>query len=157
MKIFELEKDSVYNLFETEEAHGSRPIGQVGSPRPAAYACEPVPAARPPTRTAHGQHRRAAASLKLHVLDLGKLRLDKNFMVANTTVATARDPNPRGQVSSIFRSPLITSSIPTATFCSTPAAIPIGAARTVAGRLTDCRSCFLMSAARNACCRRGWT
>ena len=39
-----------------------------------------------------------AAKLKLHVLDLGKLRLDKNFMVANTTVATARTPNPRGQV-----------------------------------------------------------
>jgi N-acyl homoserine lactone hydrolase len=36
--------------------------------------------------------------LKLHVLDLGKLRLDKNFMVANTTVATGKNPNPRGQV-----------------------------------------------------------
>ena len=39
-----------------------------------------------------------SGKLKLHVLDLGKLRLDKNFMVANTTVATARTPNPRGQV-----------------------------------------------------------
>jgi len=42
--------------------------------------------------------RRAADSLKMHVLELGKLRLDKNFMVANTTVATARNPNPPGQV-----------------------------------------------------------
>ncbi len=32
------------------------------------------------------------------MLDLGKLRLDKNFMVANSTVATARTPNPRGQL-----------------------------------------------------------
>ena len=41
---------------------------------------------------------RASQSLKMHVLDLGKLRLDKNFMVANATVATARNPNPPGQV-----------------------------------------------------------
>ena len=39
-----------------------------------------------------------SGKVKLHVLDLGKLRLDKNFMVANSTVATARNPNPRGQV-----------------------------------------------------------
>ncbi len=41
---------------------------------------------------------RATESLKMHVLDLGKLRLDKNFMVANSTVATASNPNPPGQL-----------------------------------------------------------
>ena len=41
---------------------------------------------------------RTSRSLKLHVLDLGKLRLDKNFMVANSTVATEREPNPPGKV-----------------------------------------------------------
>lgn len=41
---------------------------------------------------------RVTESLKMHVLDLGKLRLDKNFMVANSTVATARDPNPPGKL-----------------------------------------------------------
>ena len=39
-----------------------------------------------------------SSKLKLNVLDLGRLRLDKNFMVANSTLATARNPNPRGQV-----------------------------------------------------------
>jgi len=34
----------------------------------------------------------------MHVLDLGKLRLDKNFMVANSTVAMAKNPNPPGQL-----------------------------------------------------------
>ena len=37
-------------------------------------------------------------ALKLHVLDLGQLRLDKNFMVANSWFATANNPNPPGQV-----------------------------------------------------------
>ena len=40
----------------------------------------------------------AGRSLRMHVLDLGKLRLDKNFMVANSTIATARNPNPPGQL-----------------------------------------------------------
>ena len=43
-------------------------------------------------------HRTATRSLKMHVLDLGKLRLDKNFMVANSTIAMAKDPNPPGKL-----------------------------------------------------------
>lgn len=42
--------------------------------------------------------RLAAKSLRMHVLDLGKLRLDKNFMVANSTVAMAKNPNPPGKL-----------------------------------------------------------
>jgi N-acyl homoserine lactone hydrolase len=42
--------------------------------------------------------RTATRSLKMHVLDLGKLRLDKNFMVANSTIAMAKDPNPPGKL-----------------------------------------------------------
>jgi glyoxylase-like metal-dependent hydrolase (beta-lactamase superfamily II) len=47
-----------------------------------------------PVRLPRHVHR----SLRMHVLDLGKLRLDKNFMVANSTVATARTPNPPGKL-----------------------------------------------------------
>jgi N-acyl homoserine lactone hydrolase len=42
--------------------------------------------------------RRTSTSLKMHVLNLGKLRLDKNFVVANSTVATVVEPNPPGQL-----------------------------------------------------------
>lgn len=41
---------------------------------------------------------RLTSALKMHVLDLGKLRLDKNLIVAHATVATAREPNPPGKV-----------------------------------------------------------
>ncbi|MBX6323840.1 MAG: N-acyl homoserine lactonase family protein [Rhodospirillaceae bacterium] len=36
--------------------------------------------------------------MRMHVLDLGRLRLDKNFMVANAVVATQRNPNPQGRL-----------------------------------------------------------
>jgi N-acyl homoserine lactone hydrolase len=42
--------------------------------------------------------RSPSRSLRMHVLDLGTLRLDKNFIVAHSTVATAKTPNPGGQV-----------------------------------------------------------
>jgi glyoxylase-like metal-dependent hydrolase (beta-lactamase superfamily II) len=41
---------------------------------------------------------RLSSGLKMHVLDLGKLRLDKNLIVAHSTVATAREPNPPGKL-----------------------------------------------------------
>jgi glyoxylase-like metal-dependent hydrolase (beta-lactamase superfamily II) len=41
--------------------------------------------------------RSPSRSLRLHVLDLGTLRLDRNFVVANSTVATTTNPNPKGQ------------------------------------------------------------
>ncbi len=39
-----------------------------------------------------------STGLKMHVLDLGKLRLDKNLIVAHSTIATPREPNPPGQL-----------------------------------------------------------
>jgi glyoxylase-like metal-dependent hydrolase (beta-lactamase superfamily II) len=39
-----------------------------------------------------------STGLKMHVLDLGKLRLDKNLVVANSTIATVREPNPPGKL-----------------------------------------------------------
>jgi N-acyl homoserine lactone hydrolase len=97
MNIFELDNDGTYDLLdrrkvvELDRGHGP---GMRQSRRPEASS-----AAQPsigPQRRFDVQ--RTSASLKLHVLDLGKLRLDKNFMVANSTIATARNPNPRGQV-----------------------------------------------------------
>ena len=77
----------------------SRPKEAPPSERP----WEPVPA--PGASLASVSKPRAARSpfvatksLKMHVLDLGKLRLDKNFMVANSTVAMAKNPNPPGKL-----------------------------------------------------------
>ena len=97
MKIFELESAGVYNLFEPKKGVDlDRPDKRDRRPPSA-----PVrPASSPAVIAADRRSVNIGAGqkLKLHVLDLGKLRLDKNFMVANTTVATPRDPNPRGQV-----------------------------------------------------------
>ena len=96
MKIFEREKDSVLNLFDARR--------RVDFDRAPNWARAPAPASRPaPAAIVANAERRtvhigASQKLKLHVLELGHLRLDKNFMVANSTVATAREPNPRGQI-----------------------------------------------------------
>ncbi|MET1025659.1 MAG: N-acyl homoserine lactonase family protein [Dongiaceae bacterium] len=89
------------------ETTGSAWVSQDAARRtPAAKSqWEPAPAASPgvagpsaiePAR--QKSSRPAARGLRMHVLDLGKLRLDKNFMVANSTVATARNPNPPGKL-----------------------------------------------------------
>ena len=82
MKIFELDKPGDRGLLASRRESWSLD-------RPPS----PVPTSRKPAGT-----RTATQSLKLHVLDVGTLRLDKNFIVANSTVATARNPNPAGQV-----------------------------------------------------------
>lgn len=96
MKIFELEKENVLNLFEPGNRidldRSNRWDSRSGPP------VKPVSAASFSTTERRTVNIGAGGKLKLHVLDLGKLRLDKNFMVANTTVATAKTPNPRGQV-----------------------------------------------------------
>ncbi|MGH9805743.1 MAG: N-acyl homoserine lactonase family protein [Terriglobia bacterium] len=93
MKIIEFGKDGSEDRVERmkilEFDGGHRPERQ----RPKAKE-EPVSV--PGWRPAHVH--RSGNSLKMHVLDLGKLRLDKNFMVANSTVSTARNPNPPGQL-----------------------------------------------------------
>ncbi|SMF29226.1 Glyoxylase, beta-lactamase superfamily II [Tistlia consotensis] len=78
----------------TRSAEGSSgPAGRwEPAPRGGGSLVEPV---RPKSLPAR---RSASRSLRMHVLDLGKLRLDKNFMVANSTVAMARNPNPPGQL-----------------------------------------------------------
>jgi N-acyl homoserine lactone hydrolase len=96
MKIFKLENEKILNLFE--------PKRRFDADRPGQWSGRATAVAKvAPSATKLEAERRtlnigAAGKLKLHVLDLGKLRLDKNFMVANTTVATARNPNPRGAV-----------------------------------------------------------
>jgi N-acyl homoserine lactone hydrolase len=96
MKIFEFENDAAPNLLE--------PKNRIDLDRPSQWDRRPAPPSRPAsipstsTPDRRTVHIGAGSKLKLHVLDLGRLRLDKNFMVANTTVATARTPNPRGQL-----------------------------------------------------------
>ena len=97
MAIFELEKEKVLNLFEPRK----RPDFDRSSRwdrRPTSAAATAACRRLSPMSIAALSISAPRGKLKLHVLDLGKLRLDKNFMVANTTVATARDPNPRGQI-----------------------------------------------------------
>jgi glyoxylase-like metal-dependent hydrolase (beta-lactamase superfamily II) len=99
MKIFEIEKTNVHDLLNSRRrGELDRPSGWAGRP---ARETSLAPAGRPaPTAIDHRavNIRTGPKPLKLHVLDLGKLRLDKNFMVANSTVATAKNPNPRGQI-----------------------------------------------------------
>jgi hypothetical protein len=145
MKIFELESAGVYNLFEPKKGVDLDRSDKWDRRPPSA----PVrPASSPAVIAADRRSVNIGAGqkLKLHVLDLGKLRLDKNFMVANTTVAT-----PRAARSSIFPSPPTTSNTPTATSCSIPDAIRTGEVRMGAGQLTVCRNSSLISAVRNAC------
>lgn len=96
MAIFELEKANVLNLFEPRKRLDLDRSGKWDR-RPAMPA-KSVPAASLTDVERRTVNIGASGNLKLHVLDLGKLRLDMNFMVANTTVATARNPNPRGNV-----------------------------------------------------------
>ncbi len=98
MKIFELDRTSDFAApgSARTETYGrdrsrDRPAG-------AAFRAEPPPAARRPAEVRPTAVRSTGRSLKLHVLDLGTLRLDKNFIVANSTIATAKNPNPQGQV-----------------------------------------------------------
>jgi N-acyl homoserine lactone hydrolase len=96
MKIFELENDSVYDLFEPKKGVSLDRARDRGASESSLKA----PAYRAATSTAERRTVNIGASgkLKLHVLDLGRLRLDKNFMVANSTIATHKNPNPRGQI-----------------------------------------------------------
>lgn len=94
MKIFEFDQTGDYGLLE--------PRGRGEIDNKSAWGRRP---AREPSRSPASFSREMAApnvrsgkALKMHVLDLGTLRLDKNFMVANSTVATYKNPNPRGQV-----------------------------------------------------------
>ncbi|MGH6880304.1 MAG: hypothetical protein ACREFM_05250, partial [Hypericibacter sp.] len=92
-------------------AHGARPpSGSKIEVRPASAApqaetrWEPAPSAPSASLVAVPKPKSSRSpfvgskSLKMHVLDLGKLRLDKNFMVANSTVAMAKNPNPPGKL-----------------------------------------------------------
>jgi glyoxylase-like metal-dependent hydrolase (beta-lactamase superfamily II) len=97
MKIFEFDKTVDYDLLEPGK-HGDidhrdrRPPRD--SSRPASsFARQPL-AGSENTLSVRAEKK----SLKMHVLDLGILRLDKNFIVANSTVATHRNPNPRSQI-----------------------------------------------------------
>lgn len=97
MKIFELDQDTAFDRSDRRKIldfdRSSDWRQSRGSSGPSSE--------RNPTAAAERRQfnvRQTSRSLKMHVLDLGKLRLDKNFMVANSTVATARNPNPRGQV-----------------------------------------------------------
>jgi N-acyl homoserine lactone hydrolase len=99
MKIFELDKTSDYDLLEPGKTANLDRSRAWERPAPR----ETRPAASSSSRGAWTPERGAVniqttKSLKMHVLDLGHLRLDKNFMVANSTVATSKNPNPRGQI-----------------------------------------------------------
>ena len=90
MKIFELDKTSDYDLLEPGRSANVARGRAWERPTPR----EARPAASTPSRGAWTPERGAvniqtSKSLKMHVLDLGHLRLDKNFMVANSTVAHA--------------------------------------------------------------------
>jgi N-acyl homoserine lactone hydrolase len=94
MKIFEFDQPVDYGQLEprkrgemdTRSAWGRRPVREP-SRSPSSFGRE---VAAPNVRT--------AKPLKMHVLDLGTLSLDKNFIVSSSTVATPKNPNPPGQV-----------------------------------------------------------
>lgn len=100
MKIFELDKTSDYDLLRpnrNSDLDRSRAWDRRPSREPAPSAASLMKEAlSPDRRTVNVQPK--GKSLKMHVLDLGVLRLDKNFMVANSTIATPKNPNPRGQI-----------------------------------------------------------
>lgn len=100
MKIFELDAAADVGLLE-RESHEILDRSSAWDKR--APRAAPRPAAAPTQATAASDRRLVNArtntkTLKMHVLELGHLRLDKNFMVANSTVATYKNPNPRGQI-----------------------------------------------------------
>jgi N-acyl homoserine lactone hydrolase len=94
MKIFEFDQSVDYGLLEprrrgeidTKSAWGRRPVREP-SRSPASFS-----------REVAAPNVRSGKALKMHVLDLGTLSLDKNFIVSASTVATPKNPNPRGQV-----------------------------------------------------------
>jgi N-acyl homoserine lactone hydrolase len=94
MKIFEFDQTGDYGLLEprgrgeidNKSAWGRRPTREP-SRSPASFS-----------REVAAPNVRSGKALKMHVLDLGKLTLDKNFIVSASTVATHKNPNPRGQV-----------------------------------------------------------
>lgn len=97
MKIFELDQDTAFDRSDRRKILDF----DRGSDWRQSRSSSGASAERNATAAAERRQfnvRQTSRSLKMHVLDLGKLRLDKNFMVANSTVATARNPNPRGQV-----------------------------------------------------------
>lgn len=94
MKIFEFDQSVDYGLLE--------PRGRDEMDARSAWGRRPV---REPSRLPASFERAVAApnvrtgkALKMHVLDLGTLSLDKNFIVSASTVATHKNPNPPGQV-----------------------------------------------------------
>jgi N-acyl homoserine lactone hydrolase len=96
MKIFEFDNGRSLDLLEpSRRADVDRSGKFERSPSPPLRTMGSAVASRAERQTVNIG---ASGKLKLHVLDLGKLKLDKNFMVANSTVATAQSPNPRGQV-----------------------------------------------------------
>jgi glyoxylase-like metal-dependent hydrolase (beta-lactamase superfamily II) len=102
MKIIEFDNEETTRRTEAIGVHDT-PLRGAGWRESSAWSALADPVDAPVRRggTANwraGRVARASESLKMHVLDLGKLRLDKNFMVANSTVATARTPHPPGQV-----------------------------------------------------------
>jgi len=86
MKIIEFDKDEIAQQVRVD-------VKSLLSEPPVS---KPIERPSPPSRNVKVS--RASDALRMHVLDLGKLRLDKNFMVANSTVATARTPNPPGKL-----------------------------------------------------------
>ncbi len=102
MKIIEFDKEEAVR--RPEDSQGvQRGTPASGWRESTAWAtpADPVESLTRPSSNANwraGKVARASRSLKMHVLDLGQLRLDKNLMVANSTVATARNPNPPGQL-----------------------------------------------------------
>ncbi len=98
MKIFEFDQTAKYDLLQPGK-RGDLDRGRGWDRRPlrdtsrssATYTRERSEPSAPHVSS-------STKALKMHVLDLGTLRLDKNFIVANSTVATHKNPNPRGQV-----------------------------------------------------------
>ncbi|CAN5200922.1 N-acyl homoserine lactonase AiiB [soil metagenome] len=100
MKIFELDDSADLGLLEPGN-RGALDRSSVWDRRQASEPSRsaPAPAWEPKAAERRMTNVRAnTKSLKMHVLELGHLRLDKNFMVANSTIATHKNPNPRGQV-----------------------------------------------------------
>ena len=95
MKILEFGSDSAVSRAPSQNYQSPSPAVERQFEAPATVSEKAAPAARTtPIRNVRSSTR----SLRMQVLDLGRLRLDKNFMVANSTIATARNPNPPGQL-----------------------------------------------------------
>ena len=91
MKIFELENDGRLRSARAEASASISTVPSRWDRRPPRVRAVSLQLRWPCRRGGAPSISAPSGKLKLHVLDLGKLRLDKNFMVANTTVATARN------------------------------------------------------------------